>query len=114
MTIAELRRRDVLRLVERRTADATAAEIETETKEARHTMTLFYRFAAAYQRSFYTEQDRNATQAEKDRADEKSEKAYKRAAESLKKYGLKISCPGLYPIIEHESGGHWSMGHFYN
>ena len=113
MTIAELRRRDVLRLVERRTTDATAAEIEAETKEARHTMTLFYRFVTAYQRSFYTEQDRNATQAEKDRADEKSEKAYKRAAESLKKYDLRISCPGLYPIIDETSGANFTMGFYY-
>lgn len=110
MTIKELRERDAARL---------AARIDNPTPEnlnnARHAMRLYYLFVAAYQRSFYTEQDRNATRAQKDEADAKSEKAHKRALDALKPYGVRITCPGLYPYIE-EIGTHrnFTSGHFYN
>lgn len=109
MTIAQLREKDARRLAERITAEPTPEEIET----ARHTMRLYYRFVAAYQRSFYTEQSREATEAEKNEADRKSDNAHRRAAEALKGYNLKISCPGLYPIIEEKSGANFTSGHFY-
>jgi hypothetical protein len=109
MTIAELRKKDVLKLAERLTPTPTPEEITAAEK----TMRAFYRFAAAYQRSFYTEQSRTATQAEKDEADAKSERAYKRAAAALKKYNLYIDIPGLLPIIDEKSGAHWTMGHWY-
>lgn len=109
MTIKELRERDAARL---------AARIDEPTAEnlnnARHAMRLYYLFVAAYQRSFYTEQDRNATQAQKAEADAKSEKTYKRASEALKPYGVRIDCPGLYPIIDDMNGANFTHGHFYN
>ena len=108
-TIKEMRTRDALRLAERLTADPTPEEIEAANKAMRK----FYIFAAAYQRSFYTEQNRNASEAEKAAADDKSDKAYKRAAEALKPYKLKIALPGLFPIIEEMNGAHWTMGHYY-
>ena len=80
---------------------------------ARHALRLFYLFAAAYQRSFYTEQERNATEAQKAEADAKSEKAYRRAAEALKPYGVRICCPGLYPIIDDNAGNNFTYGHYY-
>lgn len=109
MTIAEMRKKDVLKLAERLNPEPTPEEI----KAAEKTMRAFYRFAAAYLRSFYTEQSRTATQAEKEAADAKSERAYKRAAAALEKYNLIISLPGLYPIIDEKSGASWSMGHWY-
>lgn len=109
-TIKELREKDVLRLAERLTAEPTAEDLET----ARKTMRKFYRFVAAYQNSFYTEQSRTASQAMKDEADRKSENAYRRAADALKVYGLKMSLPGLYPIIEDaETRINFTYGHFY-
>ena len=109
MTIKELRERDAARL---------AARIDEPTAEnlnnARHAMRLYYLFVAAYQRSFYTAQDRNATQAQKDEADTKSDKTYKRASEALKPYGVRIDCPGLYPIIDDMNGANFTHGHFYN
>lgn len=110
MTVKELRQRDALRLARRQEDEPTPEQI----KEAEHVLRLFYRFAAAYSNSFYVEQNRNASEAEKAAADEKSEKAYKRASEALKPYGVKISCPGLYPILEDFNGVNFSYGHFYN
>lgn len=109
MTIAELRKKDVLKLAERLNPEPTPEEIEAAEK----TMRAFYRFAAAYLRSFYTEQSRTATQAEKEAADAKSERAYKRASAALEKYNLVIALPGLYPIIDEKSGAWWSMGYWY-
>lgn len=108
LSIKELRERDAARLAAR--IDEPTPE---QIKEAEHVLRLFYRFAAAYSNSFYVEQDRNASEAEKAAADEKSEKAYKRAADALKPYKLKIACPGLYPIIEELTGAHFTMGHYY-
>ena len=110
MTIKEMRNKDVLRLAKTLTTDPTAAEIEKAAKAMR----AFYRFSAAYLASFYTEQSRTATQAQKAEADNKSEKAYKRAADLLSVYNMRISCPGLYPIIEHTNGMNFSYGYFYN
>lgn len=108
-TIKEMRNIDILRLAQRKNENPTPEEMEA----ARQTMKYFYLFAAAYNRSFYTNQDRNATPEERKKADAKSEKAYKRAAENLKKYSLKISCPGLYPIIEELNGCNFTYGHYY-
>ena len=109
-SIKESRERDAVRLAERQNENPTPEQIE----EARRTMTKYYRFVAAYQRSFYTEQSRTASEAEKAAADDKSERAHKRAAEALKNYRLRISCPGLYPIIEEENGINFTYGYFYN
>lgn len=108
-SIRELRENDARRLAERLAADPTPAELEA----AKHTMRQFYIFAARYQRSFYTEQDREATEAQKRAADQNSENAYRRAAESLAKYRLKISTPGLYPIIEETNGANFTYGYWY-
>lgn len=108
-TIKELRAQDARRLAERLNQAPTAEEIETATKAIR----AFYRFAAAYQASFYTEQSRTASEADKARADAKSNRAYKRAADLLKPYGVKISLPGLYPIIEELNGVNFTYGYFY-
>lgn len=110
MTIKELREKDAIKLATRENPAPTNEEIEA----ARHAMRLFYRFAASYQRSFYTEQDNRATDKEKEQADAKSEKAYKKASDALRVYNLKISCPGLYPIIEELNGINFTYGHFYN
>lgn len=109
MKISECRERDAIRMARRETPNPDAAQIE----KARHALRLFYRFAAAYSAAFYTEQDRTASAAEKVKADEKSEKAYKRAAAALAAYGLKIECPGLYPIIDETSGANFTHGHYY-
>lgn len=109
MNIRECRERDAIRLASRDTKNPDAEQIE----KARHALRLFYRFAAAYLKSFYTSQDRNATPAERARADEKSERAYKRAAEALAAYNLKIDCPGLYPIIDETTGANFTRGHYY-
>lgn len=109
MTIAEMRKKDVARLAKRLNQEPTPEEIEAAAK----TMRAFYRFAAAYSASFYTEQSRTATQAAKEAADAKSERAYKRAAAALAKYNLYISLPGLYPIIDEKSGANFTMGHWY-
>lgn len=109
MTIAAMRKKDVLRLAERLNPAPTPEEI----KAAEKTMRAFYRFAAAYLRSFYTEQSRTATQAEKEAADAKSTSAHKRAKQALAKYNLYISLPGLYPIIDERTGANWTMGHWY-
>ena len=109
MNIKAMREKDARRLAERLTADPTLEEIEAASKAMRK----FYIFAAAYQRSFYTEQSRTASEAEKAAADEKSVKAYRKAAEALKAYKLKISLPGLYPIIEETNGANFTYGHFY-
>lgn len=109
MTVQQMRAKDVIKLAERISATPDQEQID----EATHTMNLFYRFAAAYQRSFYTEQSRTASQEEKDEADAKSERAYRRAAEALKNYNLKISLPGLYPIIEETNGVNFTYGHYY-
>ena len=110
LTIKELREKDAARLAAIQNPNPTPAELET----ARHAMRLYYRFVAAYQRSFYTEQSREATAAEKVAADNKSYKSYERAAEALKPYGLKIEAPGLYPIIDYKNGVNFTYGHFYN
>ena len=109
MTIKEMREKDVLRLAERQNQNPTPEAIE----EARHTMRLFYRFAAAYYSSFMIDNDRRSSQAAKDAAEAKEEKAHKRAAEALAKYDLRISCPGLYPIIEETNGANFTYGHYY-
>ena len=109
MNIKELREKDARRLAERINPDPTLEEIN----EARQAMRKFYFFAAAYMRSFYTEQDRNASQAEKAAADEKSERAYKRATAALKKYNLIIDIPGLYPTIDETNGANFTRGYFY-
>ena len=109
-TIKELRAADALKLAERLNPDPTPAEIETATKAMR----AYYRFCAAYQASFYTEQSRDASEAEKAAADLKSERAYKRATDALKPYKLKIDVPGLYPIIDNLSGSNFTYGHFYH
>ena len=113
MNIKTLRERDADRLAQKINPNPTPEEINRDRDAARHALRLFYRFAAAYSNSFYVEQDRNASEAEKAAADEKSEKAYKRAADALKPYKLKIACPGLYPIIEELTGAHFTMGHYY-
>ena len=110
MTIKEMRNKDILRLAETLTTDPTAAEIEKAAKAMR----AFYRFSSAYIASFYTEQSRTATHAQKAEADQKSETAYKKAADLLNIYNMRISCPGLYPIIEHKNGINFSYGHYYN
>ena len=109
MTIKELRNRDAARLAARLNQNPTPEQIEEATKAMR----AFYRFAAAYLTSFYTEQSRTATQEAKEAADAKSERAYKRAAAALAKYDLYISLPGLYPIIDEKSGANFTMGHWY-
>lgn len=109
MTIKELRNRDAARLAARLNQNPTPAQLEEATKAMR----AFYRFAAAYLASFYTEQNRNATQEAKEAADAKSERAYKKAAAALAKYDLYIALPGLYPIIDEKSGANWTMGHWY-
>lgn len=114
MTIKQMRERDADRLAQKINPNPTPAEINRDRDAARHALRLFYRFAAAFQASFFTEQDRNASEAEKAAADEKSEKAYKRASEALKPYGVKISCPGLYPIIENDDRTNFTYGHYYN
>lgn len=114
MNIHQLRERDADKLAQRLNPNPTPAEINKDRDAARHALRLFYRFAAAYSNSFYTSQDSNASEAEKAAADAKSEKAYKRASEALKPYGVKISCPGLYPIIEDLNGVNFSYGHYYN
>lgn len=86
----------------------------TEAEKEAEAMRAFYRFSAAYLASFYTEQSRTATQAQKAEADQKSEKAYKRAVDLLSVYNMRISCPGLYPVIEHKNGMNFSHGYFYN
>jgi hypothetical protein len=114
MNIKTLRERDADRLAQRLNPNPTPAEINRDRDAARHALRLFYRFAAAYNNSFYISQNSSASDAEKAAADEKSEKAYKRASEALKPYGVKISCPGLYPIMEDFNGVNFSYGHYYN
>lgn len=113
MTIKQMRERDADRLAQKINPNPTPAEINRDRDAARHALRLFYRFAAAYSNSFYISQNRNASEAEKAAADEKSEKAYKRASEALKPYGVKISCPGLYPIIENDDRTNFTYGHYY-
>lgn len=107
-SIKELREQDAARL---------AARIDNPTSEnlnnARHAMRLYYRFAAAYQASFYTSQNRNATPTQREEADAKSERAYKRASDALKPYGVRIDCPGLYPTIDDENGANFTRGFWY-
>jgi len=110
MNIKELRAKDARKLAEKLNNEPTPEEIETATKALR----AFYRFAAAYLASFYTEQSRTASAADKVRADEKSERAYKRAAGLLKPYGVRINCPGLYPIIDNANGTNFTYGHYYH
>ena len=110
MNIRAAREKDAARLAAIINTNPTPEQIEA----ARHALRLFYRFAAAYQASFYTEQSRTATQAAKEAADAKSERAYKRAADALKPYRVRVSLPGLYPIIDHENGSNFSIGHFYH
>ncbi len=109
MTIKQLREKEAERLAARKNANPTQEDLE----KARHTMRLFYIFASAYKNSFYTEQNRKATQRQKDEADERSNKTYKKAVDALKAYNLKISLPGLDPIIEETSGQNWSYCHYY-
>ena len=108
-TIKELREIDAAKL---------AAKIDNPTPEnlenARHAMRLYYRFVGYYQSAFYTSQNRNATQAQREEADDKSERAYKRASEALKPYGVKICCPGLYPVLDNIDGTRFTYGYFYN
>lgn len=109
-TIKEMRTRDAVKLAERLTKDPTPEEIT----EAVKTMRKFYRFAAAYYSAFTVNNMRSTSEAEKEAADAKSERAYKRAAEALKRYNLRISCPGLYPIIEDaETRINFTYGHYY-
>lgn len=108
-SIRELREQDARRLAERLAADPTPAELEA----AKKAMRKFYLFAARYQRSFYTSQDREATEAQRRAADQNSENAYRSAKEALAKYRLKISTPGLYPIIEETNGTNFTYGHWY-
>ena len=110
LTIKELREKDAARLAAIKSQEPTPEEMET----ARHALRLYYRFVASYQSAFYTSQDRNATQAQRETADEKSEKAYTRASEALKPYGLEIRCPGLYPVIDYIGGACFTYGYFYN
>ena len=86
LTIKEMREKDAARLAAILNPEPTPEEIET----ARHAMRLYYIFVSVYQRSFYTEQE-HGTPDEIRRADERSEKTYKSAAEALKPYGVKIS-----------------------
>lgn len=109
MTVKEMRQKDAARLAARLNQNPTPEQIEEATKAMR----AFYRFAAAYLNSFYTEQSRTATKEAKEAADAKSERAYKRAAAALAKYDLYISLPGLYPIIDEKSGANFTMGHWY-
>lgn len=109
LTIKELREKDAARLAARQNPNPTPEEIET----ARHAMRLYYIFVSAYQKSFFTEQE-HGTPDEIRQADERSEKTYKSAAEALKPYGVKISTPGLYPIIDDMNGANFTYGHFYN
>lgn len=110
MTIKQLREQDAARL---------AARIDEPTAEnlnnARHAMRLYYIFVSASQKAFYIRQEKGTTPAQMDEAETKSEKAYIRASEALKPYGVRITCPGLYPYIE-EIGTHrnFTSGHFYN
>ena len=108
-TIKELRHIEAENLAKRNNPNPTQEEIAN----ALHIMRVFYKFVFAYQAAFYAEQDRNTTQAEQAAADAKSKRAYKRAAAALKPYKLKIAFPGLYPIIEEESGEHFTMGFYY-
>lgn len=108
-TIKELRRQEAARLAARKNQNPTPADLEA----AAHTMRIFYRFAATYLRSFYVSQDRRSSEAARTEADEKSERSFKRAAEALAAYNLKISLPGLYPIIEEANGSNFSYCHYY-
>lgn len=113
LTIKQLRERDADRLAQIENPNPTPAEMRETMEKARHAMRLYYRFVTAYQKSFFTEQE-HGTADEIREADEKSEKAYIKASEALKPYGLKISTPGLYPIIDYENGCNFTYGHFYN
>ena len=108
-TIKQMREADAVRLAARIDNDPTPEAIE----EARHTMRLYYRFVAAYQREFYTMNESRTTKAQKDEATAKKRKAYKSASEALKKYSIVICCPGLYPILDDENGANFTTGHFY-
>lgn len=110
MTIKEMRERDAVKMAQRLSAEPTPAEIEA----ARHALRLFYKFGAAYLNSFYIDNDRSATERQIAAADAKEDKAYKKAAEALKPYNLKICCPGLYPVIDELNGCNFTYGHYYN
>ena len=109
LTIKELREKDAARL---------AAKIDNPTPEnlenARHAMRLYYKFTGYYQAAFYTSQNRNATQTEIKKADDKSERAFIRASKALKPYGVEIRCPGLYPVLDNQDGTSFTYGYFYN
>lgn len=109
MTVKALRERDARRLAER----LNPAPTPEETEAARHTMRLFYRFAAAYYNAETLYNMRSATQEQKATAGAKADKAYKRAAEALKAYNLIIDIPGLYPIIDETNGANFTLGHWY-
>jgi len=57
--------------------------------------------------------DRRASQAARDAAEAREEQTHKRAKEALAKYNLRISCPGLYPIIDEANGANFTYGHYY-
>ena len=109
LTIHEMREKDAAKL---------AAKIDNPTPEnlenARHALRLYYKFTGYYQAAFYVSQDRNATQAQREKADDKSERAFLRASKALKPYGVVIRCPGLYPCLDNEDGTSFTYGHFYN
>lgn len=109
LTIHEMRERDAAKL---------AAKIDKPTPEnlenARHAMRLYYKFTGYYQAAFFTSQNRNATQKQRETADDKSERAFIRATKALKPYGVVIRCPGLYPCLDNEDGTSFTYGHFYN
>lgn len=109
LTIKELRIKEAARLAARKNPNPTPADLEA----AAHTMRIFYRFASAYLNSFYISNNRNSSPAAVSEADEKSEKAYKRAAEALKAYNIKISLPGLYSILDDSNGCNFSYCHYY-
>ena len=111
MTIKELREKDAIRLARRLIADPNPEQIEA----AKKAMRKFYRFAAANKTSFFVSNDSELySEKAAAAADRKCEKAEKAAAEALKVYGLKISTPGLYPIIEELNGTNFSNGYYYN
>lgn len=114
LSIKQLREKDADRLAQIENPNPTPAEMRATMEKARHALRLYYRFVAAFQNSFFTSQDREATAEERQKADEKSEKAFLKASEALKPYGLKIDCPGLYPIIDYVDGRNFTHGHFYN
>lgn len=100
MTIAQLRERELNKLVELKTDDPT----EEDYDEARRNMNSYYRLCGLCERNLYMQNDErwcNTRRAAEE--EQREEKWYKRLNKTFKEtYGVVLAYSGYFPSIVYE------------